>query len=445
MSVEPYRTDGQVTLHLGDCAEVLAGMDAASVDAVVTDPPYGLEFMGREWDSFKPSQARIRSRVDARTNPAEGKSVTVTPESYTAGQPFQAWCQQWAAGCLRVLKPGGHLLAFGGTRTWHRLACGIEDAGFEIRDSTGDLTGFDGPGLAWAYGQGMPKNQDAGRAVDMHVCDLPGRHCMRKLPPQPRPDDHVCPESQEGDAWRGWGTAWKPSWEPIVCARKPLAGTLGANLLEHGVGAINIAGCRLPPTGESRERDGEASQDRRYANQGGTNFAVLPGTRGGDPAGRWPPNLLLGPAAAAAIDGQSGTRKAGASVAGTEPSSVTNGIYGEFTGRVPFRSYGDSGGASRFFPVFYAAKATTGQRPQLEDGTSWPTVKPLDLMRHLCRSVTPPGGLVLDLFAGTGPTAEACIVDGFRCVLVDKDPTAIALIETRLRKDIQPDMFGGAA
>src|SRR5450755_2404196 len=149
-----YWADDRVTLHLGDCIEVLAEVECASIDAIVTDPPYGLEFMGREWDSFKPSNSRVRSRIDGRTNPVEGKSTTVTPESYSAGRPFQEWCRAWARECLRVLKPGGHLLAFGGKRTYHRLACGIEDAGFEIRDS-----------MHWIYAQGFPKSHSVPKAI----------------------------------------------------------------------------------------------------------------------------------------------------------------------------------------------------------------------------------------------------------------------------------------
>src|SRR5450755_3083200 len=161
-----YWADDRVTLHLGDCIEVLAEVECASIDAIVTDPPYGLEFMGREWDSFKPSNSRVRSRIDGRTNPVEGKSTTVTPESYSAGRPFQEWCRAWAAECLRVLKPGGHLLAFGGTRTYHRLACGIEDAGFEIRDS-----------MHWIYGSGFPKSLDVSKAIDRQRNDRP--HILR--------------------------------------------------------------------------------------------------------------------------------------------------------------------------------------------------------------------------------------------------------------------------
>jgi hypothetical protein len=467
VSVEPYWTDGQVTLHLGDCVKMLAGMDAASVDAVVTDPPYGLEFMGREWDSFKPSQARIRRRVDDRTNPAEGKSVTVTPESYTAGQPFQAWCQRWAAECLRVLKPGGHLLAFGGTRTYHRLACGIEDAGFEIRDSTADLTGYDAPGLMWLYAQGFPKSLDVSKAIDKAAGAErevvgPSPH----LAPRDRGNRAavrgggaiVCrsggdlPATEDAARWGGWGTALKPGWEPIVVARKPLAGTVAQNVLAHGTGALNVGGCRVEPTGESRPRVGEASQEIRYTNAGGTDFAALPGTRGGDPAGRWPPNVVLGPEAAEELDRQSGVLTSGVPAvrraSGADRDGNTSPAYGAESRSAGSQmvGYGDSGGASRFFPVFrYEAKAGAAERPRLPDGTAHPTVKPVPLKRWLVRLVTPPGGLVCDPFAGSGTTGEACIVEGFRCVLIEKDPASVELIQTRLRKDIQPDMFGGAA
>lgn len=148
-----YYADDSVTVHHGDALAVLGGLPDASVDAVVTDPPYGLEFMGREWDSFRPANARIRARVDQRTNPANGKSTTSTAEAYVAGPPFQQWCEAWARECLRVLKPGGHMLAFGGTRTYHRLVCAIEDAGFDIRDS-----------IHWIYGCLSADTRDPDRA-----------------------------------------------------------------------------------------------------------------------------------------------------------------------------------------------------------------------------------------------------------------------------------------
>lgn len=232
-----------------------------------------------------------------------------------------------------------------------------------------------------------------------------------------------------------------------MVARKPLAGTVAQNVLAHGTGALNVDGCRVEPTGESRPRVAEASQQTRYTDAGGTDFAALPGVRGGDPAGRWPANVLLGPEAAEELDRQSGVLTSGANPT-RRGSDKFRDAYGDFAGQTectPHRGV-DSGGASRFFPVFrYEAKAGAAERPRLPDGTAHPTVKPVPLKRWLVRLVTPPGGLVCDPFAGSGTTGEACIVEGFRCVLIEKDPASVELIRTRLRKDIQPDIFGGVA
>jgi hypothetical protein len=283
---------GRVIVLRADAAAL--PLPDASVDAVVCDPPYGLEFMGREWDTFTPSKARIRTRADGRTNPAEGKSLVSAPESYTAGQPFQAWCFAWASECLRVLKPGGYMLAFGGSRTWHRLACAVEDAGFDIRDSVAELTGQDAPGLMWVYGAGFPKSADVARAVDMKVCPLAGRHFMRQVPRNPKPGDHVCPESEEGKPWRGWGTALKPAWEPIIVARKSLAGTVAANVVKHGTGALDIDGCRI----EGGMRPARSHEASASGLTGGIDtygsFTVGGSVAVGETGeGRWPPNVLL--------------------------------------------------------------------------------------------------------------------------------------------------------
>jgi DNA modification methylase len=527
---EPYWSDDMVTLHLGDCREVLAAIEENSIDAVVCDPPYGLEFMGAEWDSFKtgdgfrrsrnpadagrdkkPSNARIRqpSDRDKRPGAAHNSSTSLVarnvPDAYVAGQPFQAWCQQWAEECLRVLKPGGWMLAFGSTRTSHRLKCGIEDAGFEIRDTVAELTGQDAPEMMWVYGSGMVKSRDAARSVDMQVCTLPGRHCMRRVPDDPKPGDHVCPESAEGESWRGYGTAVSPAWEPIVVARKLLAGTLGANLLTFGTGALNIDGCRVGSGGYDApgDRGHEDNRSRAMA------FGMTAG-RSHD-AGRWPSNVVLvhspscqptgmrrvrGTAGGTTRDGigvlkhggmnarpqhagiggetirpgygdadgmetveawdcapgcpvaemdrQSGVLTSGANPA-RRGSDKFRDAYGEFAGQQECVSHrgANAGGASRFFATFhYAAKAPASERPKLPDGTAWPTVKPLRLMRHLVRLVTPPGGTVLDLFCGTGVTGEAAVVEGFRCILIDKDPVAAELTKVRLRKPIQPALFG---
>lgn len=401
----------------------------ASVDAVVTDPPYGLEFMGKEWDRFadgfrraanpadtgrdsvfgrtsrtspeyrtgKPSSARIRTRVDQRTNPATGKSTTATPEAYVAGVPFQRWCEQWAAECLRVLKPGGFLLAFGGARTWHRLTCAIEDTGFEIRDP-----------IAWLYGSGFPKSLNLGD---------------------------------------GRGTALKPAFEPVVVARKPLAGTVAANVERYGTGALNIDACRVPHASAADRAESEAkNQHTRYANPGSNRDSYsgnMPPRRDYDgSAGRWPTNVVLDEAAAEELDQQTGVLTSGANPTRRGADKFRD-AYGEFRGQeqcTPARST-DSGGASRFFPVFrYEAKAPDHERPRV-NGIAHPTVKPLDLMRWLIRLVTPTGGVVLDPFAGSGTTLEAALLEGFRVVAIERDPDYLPLIVHRLdraRRRLQP-------
>jgi site-specific DNA-methyltransferase (adenine-specific) len=420
-----YR-DAAVTLHHGDCLDVLREIPDSSVDAVVTDPPYGLEFMGREWDGAdgfrrslnpndagrdnafgrtsrtspeystgKPSNARIRTRVDGRTNPTEGKSTTTTPEAYVAGPPFQHWCEAWATQCLRVLKPGGHMLAFGGSRTWHRLTVAIEDAGFEIRDS-----------IAWLYGSGFPKS--------LNLLD------------------------EQGDR-TGWGTALKPAFEPIVVGRKPFPGTVATNVLEHGTGALNIDTCRTglaaaDDYGRSTTRsDGSRSTSHEVF---GADQRVIASEA--HTSGRWPTNVVLDESQAAELDKQTGTLTSG---------YRQGDAYGQFAARTATETYGDSGGASRFFPTFrYEAKAPTSERPRNGE-IAHPTVKPLDLMRWLVRLVTPPGGTVLEPFAGSGTTAEACVIEGFKCIAIEREADYLPLIVKRLSKPIQIglDFEGGAA
>lgn len=347
-----YYEDERVTLHQGDCLEVLTTLPDSSVDAVVTDPPYGLEFMGREWDApWKSGAAGSRG------------------ESAAFGQ----WCEQWARECLRILKPGGHMLAFGGTRTWHRLATAIEDAGFEVRDS-----------IAWMYGEGFPKSLDVSKAIDKREGVWRGRsgpvssaNSSLSGPNYERVDKGI-PATPQAQEWDGWGTALKPAFEPIVVARKPLAGTVASNVLEHGTGALNIAACRI------------GSEVRVTPAKNGRKGTVALGGLGPLPErqGRWPANVILDDHAAAELDAQSGERPAGGKVTGRQTSRTgDSGIYGPW-GAVENIPYGDTGGASRFF---YCAKADTGERP-LVDGIAHPTVKPLDLMRWLIRLVTPPAG-----------------------------------------------------
>ncbi|AJF40409.1 DNA methylase [Mycobacterium phage Necropolis] len=362
-----YRDD-QVTVHHGDCLDVLTELPDASVDAVVTDPPYGLEFMGKEWDApwrkTSASHARARERRAAELDdPVKGKYIRAGVNAYEAGQPFQQWCTQWAAECLRVLKPGGHMLAFGGSRTWHRLAAAIEDAGFEVRDS-----------IAWLYGSGFPKSLDVSKAIDKaagaereQVPATGGLHNnanlnddgWSKIGSSTPMMDGPSPATPEAAQWQGWGTALKPAFEPIVVARKPLQGTVAANVLDHGTGALNIDACRV-------------GDEVRVNPPGSTNprVAMGDGWRADAEAriaeGRWPTNVVLDEAQAAELDAQTGTLSSGKMY----PTHTTAGrqVYGQNAagGYVTSETYGDSGGASRFFPVFrYEAKAPGAERPSV--------------------------------------------------------------------------------
>lgn len=393
----PYHADEQVTVWHGDCRQVVAGFDPASVDAIVTDPPYELGFMGRSWDS---------------------SGVAFDPDT-------------WAA-MLRVAKPGAHLLAFGGSRTFHRIAVAIEDAGWQIRDT-----------LSWLYGSGFPKSLDVSKAVR----NRSGVSYRR---------------DEEAEEWNGWGTALKPAWEPIILARKPLDGTVAGTVLEHGTGALNIDGCRIGLAGGTKGANAGPRGSVYGDGLNGDRGTPVPGL------GRWPPNVVLDDHAAATLDAQSGVLTSGARSEGVRKGLGYNGAQGDGGPALP----GSSGGASRFF---YCAKAPGSEKPwqtgqvgkercatcggweygnpacgcdepvweRNDDDTTHPTVKPLDLMRWLVRLVTPPGGTVLDPFAGTGTTGEAAIIEGFRSTLIEQEAGYLDLIVQRLTKPIQPTLVVG--
>ena len=384
--LEAHCQDDQVTLYHGDCLEVMASLPAESVDVIVTDPPYGLGFMGKKWDDLPP------------------------------GLDF-------AVEAMRVLKPGGHLLAFGGTRTWHRLAVAIEDAGFEIRDS-----------IAWLYGSGFPKSLDVSKAIDkaagveftarpaegvgfMRADGRDGYNVTKNRL------DRAGETTPDAERWQGWGTALKPAFEPIVVARKPLTGTVAANVLEHGTGALNIDACRVGDEVLPEQKAGKA----RIGTLERTDMVTAERT------GRWPTNVVLDESQAAELDRQSGHQKDGVAVKRNrdgKPQGVSSwALPGEAR---PDQGYGGQGGASRFFPTFrYQAKAPTRERPRV-NGVAHPTVKPLDLMRWLVRLVTPPGGTVLDPFAGSGTTGEACLLEHLNCILIEREEDYLPLIVQRV-------------
>ena len=463
--MKPYYEDDFVKLYHGDCLDVLATLPDASVDSVVTDPPYGLEFMGKEWDApWKASGVgrgvRVATeRADEMTPTGVGHTTSAGPylaarvdSVRVAGLPFQQWCELWARECLRVLKPGGHLLAFGGSRTWHRLAVAIEDAGFELRDS-----------IAWLYGSGFPKSLDVSKAIDKaagaerEVIGLKASNRPNVV--GQRPGDSMgggnygervetAPATPDAERWQGWGTALKPAFEPVVVARKPLEGTVAANVLTWGTGALNIDATRVATTdslgggankgmtAETRHegfarpwmRDDEAREAAAARSRENTARAQA--------LGRWPANVVLDEHAAAELDRQSG--ESSSRIGKPRGAASGDGWGMTATGA----EYNDQGGASRFF---YVAKAPTSERPRV-GGIAHPTVKPLDLMRWLVRLVTPPGGTVLEPFAGSGTTAEACVLEGFQCIAIEREADYLPLITSRLDKPVQLGLdFGDPA
>ena len=396
----------------GDCLVELARIPDASVDSIVTDPPYGLGFMGKGWD--------IHTPLD-----------------------FERFCEAWSRECLRILKPGGHMLAFGGSRTWHRLAAGIEDAGFEIRDS-----------IAWLYGSGFPKSMDVSKAIDKaagatrEVVGVNSRAAQQT----PKHDDTslgkfagtspdlTAPATDAAREWEGWGTALKPAFEPIVVARKPLGEkTVAANVLAYGTGALNIDATRIGVTDAAYARNHSGDRGHAGTRSEDRSTDIHAGGGSASAAGRWPANVVLDEDQAAALDAQSGVTKStrGKKQTAGAPTAVTTGAtHGGSSGgynhatRDEVVGHSDSGGASRFF---YIAKAPKSERPVI-DGTAHPTVKPLSLMRWLIRLVTPPGGCVVDPFAGSGTTLEAAYLEGFESIGVEMTPDYWPLIAARIER-----------
>ena len=434
----------------GDCLDGMRALDAGSVDAIVCDPPYGLEFMGKEWDSFRGSNAGIKSsgfeKLGKNGTPSfsanrrnqkcqkcgkwaydhKGRKCECGGWKHQAqllySNGFQQFSYSWAVEALRVAKPGAHLLAFGGTRTFHRLTCAIEDAGWEIRDC-----------LSWLYGSGFPKSHNG--------------------------------------PWGG--TALKPAWEPVIMARKPLAGTVAANVAAHGTGGLNVDGCRIAGDAGTGNWSGRAVNPSSAFIRHQSELGAAPM----NPSGRWPANVCLDEDAAAMLDAQSGERKGGAfpgrTARGPKFTGTTYNGGREYHGAIDAdpRPMGDTGGASRFF---YCPKASRSEREAGLEGMpvreSWrhnqagrdatnpanvigagakarmergepavrptanhhPTVKPIALMRWLCRLVTPSGGLVLDPFTGSGTTGCAAALEGFRFLGFEREAEYVEIARRRI-------------
>lgn len=425
----------------GDCIEEMKQMEEESVDAVVTDPPYGLAFMGKSWDDFEPKE-------------------------------FQNFCEEWGKQALRVLKPGGYLLAFCGTRTYHRMVVGLEDAGFDIKDQ-----------IDWMYGQGFPKSHDISKAIDKHFDKEDEREVVGEKPydintnvqggkfsveSENKREGYIKgkikePATPQAKNWQGWGTALKPSHEPIVVAQKPRENTYAENVLKYGVGGLNIDGCRIG----TEEISQHGRSESENVAMSGKNYSEEEGCRSWE--GRWPANVVLDPQAAEMLDRQSGFLDTGGQTLGKRDSEGLYGLKGHTN--VSY-SDEDGGGASRFFKTvgfnsseisdlrfFYSAKAhksernagleeledvnmgqSGGARQKLKEGedeyqqedpsvglnkikkvkNDIATLKPINLMRWLVRLVTPEDGTVLDPFAGSGTTGCACEIDDFDYILIEK-------------------------
>jgi DNA modification methylase len=497
------------TVHIGNNLDILPALPDCSVDSIVTDPPYELGFMGKKWDN--------------------------TGIAYNT----DLWRE-----CLRVLKPGGHLLSFGGTRTWHRVAVAIEDAGFEVRDS-----------IAWMYGSGFPKSLDISKAIDKGTGENKQRRLrfvewmkstgmtasqankilqetgaissngtmaghffettqpaiatadlfdkLRPYLPEVPEEierlvaertgiewtayknrkvvgakfsaianreekerhtigaskavevDITAPATPEAKQWEGWGTALKPAFEPIVVARKPLIGTVAENVLTYGTGGLNIDGSRIGTTVETWPKS--RAWGAGYV-PGGDRSKDQTELTGEVPNGRWPANVILDEYSAEILDEQSGQVGGGNGRQIISGDFGKNGRYNPAKGAIT-QSYSDKEGASRFF---YVAKASKRDRNegleeldpqrhsdrQKDDGVGGdnprnrtnqarqnfhPTVKPTDLMRYLIKLVTPPDGVVLDPFTGSGSTGKAAILEGFRFIGIEMTEDYIPIIEGRLK------------
>ena len=421
----------------GNCLELLAEMPDNSVDSIVTDPPYELGFMGKSWDN-------------------SGIAYNV-----------ELWSQ-----ALRVLKPGGHLLAFGGSRTYHRLASAVEDAGFEIRDQ-----------IMWLYGSGFPKSHNVANAIDKNQGASNRGHAISsgsQIHPttgEKRANGEVLPKyesrTEASKGWEGWGTALKPAHEPIVVARKPLIGTVATNVLTYGTGALNIDGSRVgttdnfdglkgrPITKLATRREGETNEEYkdRVLESPGQQEALAKLKD----LGRWPANVIH--------DGSEEVLEGFPNTKGVVRKPTGKGILNPETGwnansmiDTTVRGFADSGSAARFF---YCAKASKSERnagleglpernnAEREGRTSGlnsaghqkptisqnfhPTVKPIALMRYLVKLVTPPNGTVLDPFLGSGTTAVAAILEGFNWMGCEMTEDYWPIIEARVAwAELQP-------
>lgn len=451
-------------IYCGDSLEVLKTLPENSVDAVVTDPPYGWRFMGKAWDGadIEKMFKRDRAEGDNKLRPAHAAGKYDLRPS--ANQSFQSWTEAWAPEALRVLKPGGHMLCFCGPRTYHRMASGVENAGFEIRDQ-----------LQWIFGSGFPKSHDVSKGIDkaagaerevIGTYKIPGhgkdnvthgaqnrtKFEFDKTSNEPVTDDAI--------KWQGFGTALKPSNEPIVLARKPLSeSTVAKNVLKWGVGALNIDASRIEATRTAAKFTLPDIRGDAF-NSDNSNKPRIEHAQT-ENLGRWPANVIFDEGAAAMLDAQSGVNKSTVQQARSPKSKGAEKLRLRID-----EGFADSGGASRFF---YCAKASKSERnrglsgapkkftktmndgigqrhhneaePNAYNANNHPTVKPIKLMEYLCRLITPPGGTVLDPFMGSGSTGVACKHLGLEFIGIEMNQEYVDIAKRRIENiEIQGEL-----
>lgn len=423
-----------INLHRADCLDVLRALPDNSVDTILTDPPYGL-------GNTSPAQV-----IETLTAWLSGDREFLPSGRGFMGKAWDAFVPPvavWDEG-LRALKPGGHILAAAGSRTQDLMGLGMRLAGFELRDV-----------IPWLYGSGFPKSMAVDKAIDKAAGATRDVLTERRFGGRSAHSatagasnggtqggynfkdqrDITAPATDAAKQWEGWGTALKPAYEPLILARKPLAGTVAANVLEYGTGALNIDASRI------------GTETRTFTSTGikpGANNIVgggwnkNPGAKPQTVSGRFPANVILDASQAEILDAQSGITKS--TKAKADQALQRGTVFGGRGSTLASNTHEDQGGASRFFQVIepdtqflYQAKAPKSERPVV-DGIAHPTVKPLALMRYLAKLITPPGGTILEPFAGSGTTVEAAILEGFNVIAIEREAEYIPLILERIRR-----------
>lgn len=442
-TVEPYWTSecGRAVVYVGDNRDVLPHLEPKQFHAVVTDPPYGLEFMNKQWDAPWKANGKIEV-CDENTDKSHPFRDGTNRIVYGLSDPqgYQAWFLTCAEAMLRVAKPGAHLLSFGGTRMWHRMACAIEDAGWNIRDM-----------ILYLYGSGFPKGVNVSKTIDKELraersktrtewtpecnkfmsglgVDRPWKDKAKRVGYHEHDGNE--PVTEQAQQWDGWNTALKPALEPVILARKPFAGTVAQCVMENATGALNIDACRVGVEGGTTKHPTKGHRGIPGNVLCGSVDGALNGLAGvPNGKGRWPANLIHDGSDEVMDLFPTSSSSSAVSRLPLTPGDSNGEAHGD-TDRTTLRGHDDSGSVARFF---YTSKAGNDDRPHSKGSVVHPTVKPLDLMQYLVRLVCAPGGTVLDSFMGSGSTGCAAIAEGMRFVGIEQSQEYADIAVGRLK------------